>query len=119
MPDDNMTAQCESALVELRANLVSTLGTAAVDVLLDRAFAEVSHTYPELSLIQRHEDALSFDALNEQLVGKSAAHVIAAFSALTGVLLLVMARILGKTMARQLAGNGGTGDQGGYWLGEQ
>lgn len=119
MPEDATLEQCESTLIELRANLIVTLGTAAVDALLDRALAEVSHTYPTLSLIQRCDGALSFDALNEQLAGQPDGDMRPAFSALTGVLLLITARILGKTMARQLAGNSGAAqEQGGYWLGD-
>lgn len=111
--------QCEATLLALRANLVTALGTSTVDVLFDRALAEVSHAYPALSALRPFRGNFSFDELHERLASEPGTDVAAAFSALTGVLLLVTARMLGKTVARKLAGVGGaTDDQEGYWLGE-
>ncbi len=119
MPDAATIEQCESTLVALRANLVAALGASTVDVLFDRAIAEVAHAYPALSTLRAHNGDFSFDALHERLATEPGTDVPAAFGALTGVLLLVTARMLGKTVARQLAGTSRAVDgQGGYWLGE-
>ncbi|MEX2226840.1 MAG: hypothetical protein WEB52_10375 [Dehalococcoidia bacterium] len=93
----------ESNLVELRMKLIRTLGIDAVDVVMRRAIAEVSNSYPALSLIRCVDEQVVFDGTEAALAGAADDQIDAAFEALNSVMLLVIARILGREIASRLA----------------
>ena len=95
--------QCKIAFVELREQLVRILGTTTVDLIIERAAVEVIHTYPAMALIGLTGHVVQFAAADAALEGKSDAEVSAAFGALQGVMLLILARLLGKEMTARLA----------------
>jgi hypothetical protein len=93
----------EASLTELRKQLIRTLGVDAVDLVMKRAIFELCNTHPSMSLIRCEDDELSFDALDPAFAHASDEEVDAAFEALNGVMLLVIARILGREIAARLA----------------
>ena len=93
----------ESNLVELRLKLIKTLGVDAVDVVMRRAIAEVAYSYPALSLITCADENVIFDGTEAAFANGDDDQIDAAFEALNGVMLLIIARILGREIASRLA----------------
>jgi hypothetical protein len=93
----------ESNLVELRVKLIKTLGIDSVDLVMRRAIAEVSSSYPALSLIRCEDEHVVFDGAEAAFANVGDDQVDAAFEALNSVMLLVIARILGREIAARLA----------------
>jgi hypothetical protein len=93
----------ESNLVELRVKLIKTLGIDAVDVVMRRAIAEVANSYPPLSLITCCDEDVTFGAAEAALADHDDDQIDAAFAALNSVMLLIVARILGREIASRLA----------------
>ena len=84
--------------------MIRSLGIETVTVLIDRSLEEVIRVYPELNAIDRDGDEINLDALDDSYGGRSEEDVRAAFSALYAVMLLMLARMLGKEIALRLAG---------------
>lgn len=91
----------QARLVGLWERMVQTLGVYTVNVLLDRAIWHVAQHYPELSSIQYSDTGISFDTL----VRAPSQPPDAAYESLYDEMLLIMARLLGKDMARRLLGD--------------
>jgi hypothetical protein len=88
----------QARLVDLWERMVQTLGVYTVNVLLDRAIWQVSQQYPDLTQIQYGNTGISFAALADV----SPQPPGAAYEALYDEMLLIMARLLGRDMARRL-----------------
>lgn len=86
----------------MREQLARILGTAAVDMMIERAALEVVHTYPAMSMIRPGEHALDFEVMDAALEANSDEEVRAAFAALSGVIVLIMARLVGKDATARL-----------------
>jgi hypothetical protein len=93
----------ESNLVELRLKLITTLGIDSVDLIMRRAIAEVASSYPALSLIRCEDEHVLFNGAEAAFANAGDDEVDAAFEALNSVMLLVIARILGREIAARLA----------------
>jgi len=93
----------ESNLVELRVKLIKTLGVDAVDVVMRRAITEVANSYPALSLITCCDEDVIFDGTEAAFASGNEDQIDAAFEALNSVMLLIIARILGREIASRLA----------------
>lgn len=100
----NELAAYKEKLLDLRARLIQALGMETVHVLVDRSLEEVLTVYPGLAAIQRENDDLNLDGLDEIYQDRSEEEVRAAFSALYAVMLLMLARMLGNEIALRLAG---------------
>jgi hypothetical protein len=100
---DNELELYKSKLLDLRERLIRSLGVETVNVLVDRSLEEVLTVYPGLAAIQREGDDLILDGLEEAYRDRPEADVRAAFSALYAVMLLMLARMLGKEIALRLA----------------
>ncbi len=90
-------------LAALWEKMVRAIGIHTVNVLLERAIWETSQAHPELTLIERTDEGLSFDALAQAYAGRPAEEISAAFGDLDTDLMLILARLLGKEMAQRLA----------------
>ena len=93
----------ETALIELRKSLIRTLGMHSVDLIMRRAVREVSQTYPAMALITYDGDDIAFDGVRKAMNGHRDEEMSAAFSALNGVMLVIVARMLGREIAIRLA----------------
>ncbi|MGQ9677136.1 MAG: hypothetical protein ACUVX1_15855 [Chloroflexota bacterium] len=93
----------EARLRALWDNLMRTVGIHTLSVLMERAIFEAAQKYPELDLIKRTDEGLEFEALEKAYADRPQREVDDAFNELTSQLLLILARLLGKEMARQLA----------------
>jgi hypothetical protein len=102
MTDNQLTAY-KSKLLDLRERLIRSLGVETVNMLVDRALVEVLPVYPGLAAIVRDTDDLILDGLDDVYTNRPESEVRAAFSALYAVMLLVLARMLGKEIALRLA----------------
>jgi hypothetical protein len=91
------------AFLQLREQLVRILGVQTVDLIIERGAAEISPTFPAMGLIRFDDFDINLDAVVAALEGTSEAEVRAAFSALNGVILLILARLLGRENALRLA----------------
>ena len=79
-----------------------TLGIHTVHVLLDRVIWQTAQRHPDITLIQHDDSGLSFDALEESYATRPQEEIVAAFDDLSAEMLLILARLLGREMARHL-----------------
>lgn len=86
----------QARLIGLWERMVRTLGVYSVNVLLDRAIWQAAQQYPELAGIQYSDTGLSFATLADAPLDERA------YEALHDEILLIMARLLGRDMARRL-----------------
>ena len=113
MPDAARRLEPHAArFLELREQLIRILGAQTVDLLIERAAVEITPTYPEMSLIVVDAGRFDLRPVEAAMESRSDEQVSAAFEALTGVVLLILARLLGKEVATRLVRNGASGTGG-------
>lgn len=92
----------ESSFIELRERLIRVLGAPTVNRLVDRAVAEISLVHPGISSLRCEDERIVLDGVRGAFAAAEEAEVRAAFTALNGVLLLLVARLLGREIAERL-----------------
>lgn len=100
--ESDRLAYYETSFGELRERLVRVLGAPTVNRLVDRAVAEISRSHPAISSLRCQDDEVQFHDVRRALSEASDAQIRDTFTALNGVLLLVVARILGREIADRL-----------------
>jgi electron transfer flavoprotein alpha subunit len=90
-------------LTDLWERMVRIVGIHTVNVLMERAIYQAAQEYPDLGLIQRTGEGLDFAAYERAAADKPEEEIAAAFEHLSSELLLILARLLGRDMAEQLA----------------
>lgn len=104
MPEPgNRLSVYEQRLLDLRERMIRTIGIHTVNVLMERAIWEASQKHPELALIERTDETLSFTRLEQVYAGRPEQEISEAFEDLNAELLLILARLLGREMAQRLA----------------
>lgn len=88
---------------DLRRNLVRALGSETVNVVLQRGVREIAPVYPGFRLTPTEDDGLQLTWQPDSLAEHSDEFVRAAYSALYAVMLVILARILGREIAVRLA----------------
>ncbi len=96
-------APYEQRLNALWERMVRAIGIHTVNVLMERAIWQASQRHPELALIQRSDEGLSYDAFEEAVATQTEEEVASAFADLSSELMLILARLLGREMAERLA----------------
>lgn len=96
-------APYEQRLNALWERLVRAIGIHTVNVLMERAIWQASQKHPELALIQRTDEGLSYGAFEQAVATQTDEEVAAAFDDLTAELMIILARLLGREMAERLA----------------
>lgn len=96
-------APYEQRLNALWERMVRAIGIHTVNVLMERAIWQASQKHPELALIQRSDEGLSYDAFEEAVATQTEEEVASAFADLSSELMLILARLLGREMAERLA----------------
>jgi hypothetical protein len=79
------------------------LGLPTVDMLIDRGATEIRAAHPLVRAISVEAGQLNLESLDLAFRDASPAEAQAAANALTGVMLLVLARLLGRNVAHSLA----------------
>jgi hypothetical protein len=79
------------------------LGSGTVDVLVERAVTEIGPVHPGLAGIRLESGQLSLAKLEQTFAEESPEEINAAFSALTGVMVLLLSRLLGRQIAEGIA----------------
>lgn len=87
---------------ELRRNLVRALGSETVNVVLQRGVREIAPVYPGFRLTPT-DSGLQLTWQPDPLAEHSDEFIRAAYSALYAVMLVILARILGREIAIRLA----------------
>jgi hypothetical protein len=90
------------AFLELRAELAHVLGVQTVDMLIDRSITEIRAAHPQVRAISV-DDELNVESLEMAFVNSTTEEAQAAINALVAVMLLILARLLGKRVAESLA----------------
>jgi hypothetical protein len=91
------------AFLQLRGELAHVLGVQTVDMLIDRSVTEIRAAHPVVRAISVDAGELNQESLNLAFVNSSTEEAQAAINALVAVMLLVLARLLGKRVAQSLA----------------
>src|SRR5438067_3406894 len=97
----NTMALYEESLASLWQRLVATLGIHTVRVLLDRAIWQTAQRHPDIALIHHDDAGLNFVALQKSYATRPPEEIDAAFNDLSAELQLILARLLGREMARR------------------
>lgn len=97
-------AYYETTFTDLRERLIRVLGAPTVNRLIDRAAAEVQRSHPAIKslVVDDCDDRVSFEAARIAFAEATDDQIRDAFTAFNGVLLLVVARLLGKEIALRL-----------------
>ncbi len=93
----------ERRLNDLRERMVRAIGIHTVNVLIERAIYQAAQKHPELALIQRTDEGLSFGAFEQAVAAQPEEQIAAALDDLTSEQLLILARLLGREMAERLS----------------
>jgi hypothetical protein len=92
----------ERSFDQLRERLLRVLGTPTVNTLIERSTIEIGKAHPAVAALRCKDDSIDFSGMREALSGASPEEVRDAFTALNGVLLLLVARLLGREIAARL-----------------
>ena len=92
-----------TAFLTLRDKLADVLGASTVDLLIERALSEIGDAYPILRPIRVEGGDLETETVSEAFRSVSYEDGLSALNALSAVLLLILARILGRRVAENLA----------------
>jgi len=92
-----------TAFLNLREELARVLGLQTVDLLIDRGLTEIAEAYPCLRQVSVQEGVLATSSLDVAFEGCTDKETVEALNALTAVMLLIMARLLGKRVADSIA----------------
>jgi len=99
---ESQTDYYEQQFVELRERLVRILGLPTVNRLVERAVAEIARAHPAVAKLRITGDDLDFSEMRIALEQTDGADARGTFNALNGVLLLLVARLLGREIAERL-----------------
>lgn len=92
----------ESEFIRLRDRLIRILGMPTVDRLIERSIVELAGSHPALEGLNVKDEVLVFDDVRRQLADASDDQVRASYGALNAVLILLVARLLGREIAVRL-----------------
>jgi hypothetical protein len=92
----------ENQFKDLRERLIRVLGAPTVNRLVERAVTEITRAHPTMAALRSEDDRLVFDEVKRDMAGASPEVIRDAFMALAGVLLLLVARLLGREIATRL-----------------
>jgi hypothetical protein len=96
-------ATVKQELLSLREDMGRILGLQTVDMLIDRSSTEIRAAHPLMRAISVSAGELSLESLDLAFSEAGVEEAEAAVKALTGVMLLVLARLLGRQVAQSLA----------------
>jgi hypothetical protein len=99
---DDRLAYYQTGFTELRERLIRVLGAPTVNRLIDRSVAEISRAHPGIASLRCEDDELRFEGVGQAFAEASDDEIRNTFAALTGVLLLLIARLLGSELADRL-----------------
>ena len=100
--NDEHATYYETWFLETCDRLIRVLGSPTVNRLLDRAVTEIGAAHPSVSAIHLDDDKIDVTGLRRALADASPEQVRDTFTALNGVLLLLVARLLGREVAQRL-----------------
>lgn len=92
----------ERSFCELREKLIRILGVPTVNRLIERAVVEIGRAHPAMAGLRCDGDQIRFDEVRRALAECNEADIQAGYTALNGVLLLLLARLLGRELALRL-----------------
>jgi hypothetical protein len=92
----------EASFVDLRERLIRVLGSATVNRLVERSVVEIRGAHPGIEGLRCEDDEVVFQDVREALSDASAEEVRDSFTALNGVLMVLVARLLGREIADRL-----------------
>jgi len=95
----------KDAFLGQREELARVLGIQTVDLLIDRALTETYDAYPRLRAISIESDELNLASLDEAFQNSTFEEANTALNALTAVMLMILARLLGRRVAESIAVN--------------
>jgi hypothetical protein len=86
-----------------REALARVLGIHSVDLLIDRAVVEIGAAFPVLRLLSTENGELDTKSVEAAFASVSKEEGAAALEALNEVLVVILARLLGRRVAERLA----------------
>ncbi len=92
----------ETSFDDLRESLIRVLGAPTVNRLVDRAVTEIARAHPGIASLRCQGDEVIFEGVRSAFADATDDQIRDAFTALNGVLLVFLARLLGKEIADRL-----------------
>jgi len=99
----NPSAEPVAELLRVREQMGRVLGLPTVDMLIDRSATEIRAAHPLVRAISVEGGQLDVESLKTAFNDAAGEEAQAAVNALTGVILVVLARLLGRRVAVSLA----------------
>ena len=96
------TEYYERDFTQLRERLIRVLGMPTVDRLIERSAVEIARVHPAAGKVRIEEGEITFEEMRRHLEQASEDDIRNEFTALIGVLLLLVARLLGREIAHRL-----------------
>ena len=103
MEADARSQAAQDAFLARREQLGRTLGVQTVDLLIERSVFELGSAFPLLQAIIVEESVLQLDSIALAFQAAPGDEVETALNALTAVMLLILARLVGQGTAGNLA----------------
>ena len=92
----------ETEFTRLRDRLIRILGMPTVDRLIERSCTEIAGSYPAFQCLRTVNELLDFQGVRRELASATDDQVRAHYGALNAVLVLLVARLLGREIALRL-----------------
>jgi hypothetical protein len=92
----------QTSFAELRERLIRVLGAPTVDKLVDRAISEIRQVHPAIASLSAARNGTEANDVKQAFANVEPSEIRNAFMALDGVLILLVARLLGREIAERL-----------------
>lgn len=102
MKTDDPFSFYEASFTRLRERLIRVLGVMTVNRLIDRAVVEIARAHPAIANLRCEDDEVELTEVRAAMASSTPEQIRDAFMALDGVLLLLVARLLGREIAVRL-----------------
>ena len=107
MPGQNQSDYYEESFLRTRERLIRVLGAPTVDCIVARAVREIEHAHPAIGSLTCHDHEVDLAGVREALASAREDEVRDTYNALNGVLIVIVARLLGREVAARLAEGAG------------
>jgi hypothetical protein len=92
----------EHSFLTTRERLIRVLGCPTVDRIVERAAREVERAHPAIGQLRWDDDEIDLTLVRQALDDAGPDEVRDAYNALNGVLIVIVARLLGREVATRL-----------------
>jgi hypothetical protein len=102
VPGPNQSDYYEQSFLRTRERLIRVLGAPTVDRIISRAVREIEHAHPAIAFLRCDDHEVELTGVRKALESVGEDEVRDTYNALNGVLIVIVARLLGREVAARL-----------------